>query len=137
MAASASLRALSRAVPRTSTSAFRTSTTRFAPTIRATIQQQSRRSYADAAGAKSGSSALYWVLGLGVVGAGGAYTFTQSDSLKGVAQDAKAAVPFTPKFEDYEKVYKMIAKRLEEHDEWDDGSFGPVLLRLAWHASGT
>lgn len=26
---------------------------------------------------------------------------------------------------------------LEEKDEYDDGSYGPVLVRLAWHASGT
>jgi cytochrome c peroxidase len=26
---------------------------------------------------------------------------------------------------------------LEEKDDYDDGSYGPVLLRLAWHASGT
>lgn len=138
MAVPASLRALSRAIPRTSASTLRTTTTRYAPTVRAAFQQQSRRNYADAAGAKSGSSTLYWILGLGVAGAGGAYAFTQSDSLKDVAQDAKtAAVPFTPKFEDYEKVYNLIAKRLEEHDSYEDGSYGPVLLRLAWHASGT
>ena len=29
------------------------------------------------------------------------------------------------------------AKRLEEKDDYDDGSYGPVLVRLAWHASGT
>jgi cytochrome c peroxidase len=44
---------------------------------------------------------------------------------------------FVPRFEDYQKVYDAIAKRLEERDDYDDGSYGPVLLRLAWHASGT
>lgn len=24
-----------------------------------------------------------------------------------------------------------------EKDDYDDGSYGPVLVRLAWHASGT
>jgi cytochrome c peroxidase len=39
---------------------------------------------------------------------------------------------------DYQKVYNEIAKVLEEGAEkYDDGSFGPVLVRLAWHASGT
>jgi cytochrome c peroxidase len=44
---------------------------------------------------------------------------------------------FTPKFEDYQKVYNEIAARLEEKDDYDDGSYGPVLVRLAWHCSGT
>ena len=44
---------------------------------------------------------------------------------------------FTPKFDDYQKVYNEIAARLEEKDDYDDGSYGPVLVRLAWHASGT
>lgn len=44
---------------------------------------------------------------------------------------------FAPVFEDYQKVYNEIAKVLEEKDEYDDGSYGPVLVRLAWHCSGT
>ncbi|KAJ2842333.1 heme peroxidase, partial [Coemansia erecta] len=37
---------------------------------------------------------------------------------------------------DYQTVYKEIADILEEED-YDDGSYGPVFVRLAWHASGT
>ncbi|KAJ3343584.1 L-ascorbate peroxidase 3 [Gonapodya sp. JEL0774] len=37
---------------------------------------------------------------------------------------------------DYEAVKKDIIDVLEDND-WDDGSWGPVLVRLAWHASGT
>ena len=37
---------------------------------------------------------------------------------------------------DHSKVYKAIADSLENANH-DDGSFGPVLVRLAWHASGT
>lgn len=40
-------------------------------------------------------------------------------------------------FEDYQKVYNDIAEKLESDPDYDDGSFGPVLVRLAWHASGT
>ncbi|KAJ1939412.1 heme peroxidase, partial [Linderina pennispora] len=36
----------------------------------------------------------------------------------------------------YYNVYKDIADLLEDED-YDDGSYGPVFVRLAWHASGT
>jgi len=37
---------------------------------------------------------------------------------------------------DYDKVRADIADVLEDLD-YDDGSYGPVLVRLAWHAAGT
>eukprot|EP00486_Rosalina_sp_Unknown_P011157 CAMPEP_0201577670 /NCGR_PEP_ID=MMETSP0190_2-20130828/24150_1 /ASSEMBLY_ACC=CAM_ASM_000263 /TAXON_ID=37353 /ORGANISM="Rosalina sp." /LENGTH=311 /DNA_ID=CAMNT_0048009939 /DNA_START=71 /DNA_END=1006 /DNA_ORIENTATION=- len=37
---------------------------------------------------------------------------------------------------DYDAVRKDISEILEDYD-WDDSSWGPVLIRLAWHASGT
>jgi len=37
---------------------------------------------------------------------------------------------------DYEAVYKDIAAILDNND-YDDGSYGPVFVRLAWHAAGT
>ncbi|RDW68621.1 peroxidase-7 [Coleophoma crateriformis] len=39
--------------------------------------------------------------------------------------------------EEYQKVYNEIAGRLGEDYNYDDGSYGPILVRLAWHASGT
>jgi cytochrome c peroxidase len=69
-----------------------------------------------------------------VAGAGVYGLYTWKPELFG--QEAKKAL-FVPRFEDYQKVYDTIAKRLEEKDDYDDGSYGPVLLRLAWHCSGT
>ncbi|KAJ1892697.1 heme peroxidase [Kickxella alabastrina] len=37
---------------------------------------------------------------------------------------------------DYNAVYKDIADLLED-ENYDDGSYGPILVRLAWHSSGT
>jgi cytochrome c peroxidase len=56
---------------------------------------------------------------------------------KSGAQAVKVATNFTPSKEDYQKVYNSIAELLDEAGEYDDGSYGPVILRLAWHSSGT
>lgn len=37
---------------------------------------------------------------------------------------------------DYTKLYDAISDILED-ENYDDGSYGPVFVRLAWHASGT
>jgi cytochrome c peroxidase len=44
---------------------------------------------------------------------------------------------FKPTTEDYQRIYNATAKTLLEKNNYDDGSYGPILLRLAWHASGT
>ncbi|CAG8597168.1 2994_t:CDS:2 [Racocetra fulgida] len=78
---------------------------------------------------KGGSSALLWI-GAGLIAAGaGYYYFVYPEA------GVKTLVP-TNKEPDYQKIYNQIADILEDND-WDDGSWGPVLLRLAWHASGT
>lgn len=38
---------------------------------------------------------------------------------------------------DYDAVRKAIRDILESEEDYDDGSLGPVFVRLAWHASGT
>lgn len=120
------------------TSAFKSATRNSAFTAtRQTFRQQSRRGYASEPAKSSSNGLLYAVLGLGAAGGAGYYFYTQSNGslLSGSASETKGI--FTPKFEDYEKVYNDIATLLAEKDEYEDGSYGPVLVRLAWHASGT
>lgn len=38
---------------------------------------------------------------------------------------------------DYNQVRKAIADILEANPDYDDGNYGPLLVRLAWHTSGT
>jgi cytochrome c peroxidase len=115
------------------TSAFKTSSRTTLALPRQAFRRQSRRGYASEAG-KSSSSGLFWLGGLVVAGGAGYYAYTQSN---GSLLSSAESKPFVPAFEDYQKVYNEIASRLEEKDDYDDGSYGPVLLRLAWHASGT
>ncbi|KAG9236494.1 mitochondrial putative cytochrome c peroxidase [Amylocarpus encephaloides] len=102
---------------------------------RQTFRQQSRRGYSSEP-TKSSSSGLY--LGIGaaaIAGGAGYYLYSNGSLFSGSSGETKGI--FTPKFEDYQKIYNEIAARLEEKDDYDDGSYGPVLVRLAWHASGT
>jgi cytochrome c peroxidase len=112
---------------------------------RQTFRQQSRRGYASEAPKSGGNGVLIGGVAALLLGGAGYWYYTQNpafsdfkgdDSGAGRENHKKYGI-ITPTFEDYEKVYKAIAKALEEHDEYDDGSYGPVLVRLAWHASGT
>ena len=127
-----SARTFARAAYRsTPSSAFKTTTrnTSFA-LPRQAFRQQSRRAYSSEA-PKSSSSGLTYGLAAAVVGVGAYFGYSYFN------EGAATSKVFTPKFEDYQKVYNEIASRLEEKDDYDDGSYGPVLVRLAWHASGT
>jgi cytochrome c peroxidase len=128
-------RALRTAAPSLRTTAR--SSARFAAPAQGAFRQQWRRGYAtenEPADKYEGNpKGMIWGAGALLAAAAGYGLYTLNPELFG--QESKKI--FTPRFQDYQKVYDMIAKRLEEHDEYDDGSYGPVLLRLAWHASGT
>jgi cytochrome c peroxidase len=104
---------------------------------RQTFRQSHRQYSSEAPKKSSGGSGIYWLAGLLAAGGAGYYAYTQSNGslLSGSAGETTGI--FTPKFEDYQKVYDTIAQKLIDEDDYDDGSYGPVLLRLAWHCSGT
>ncbi|KAH7889082.1 heme peroxidase [Phlebopus sp. FC_14] len=113
---------------------------------RAEVRASSFRKFSTAPpSAPKSNTALY--AGLGAVAFTGVayYLYTSSSDtaqeastgVKSAVQAAKAATKFTPTKDDYQKVYSRIAEIVDDAGDYDDGSFGPVLLRLAWHASGT
>ena len=94
---------------------------------------------------KPGSWTLPVVGVAALVGAGGYYYYKQSGYADGmtpagafpVAAGKKGAEQIG-KPGDYQAVYNAVAAAMEDGaDDYDDGSFGPVMVRLAWHASGT
>jgi cytochrome c peroxidase len=119
-------------VARTFARGLRTKTrASFVAAPRATFRRGGRRFYSSESGTPSGpSSTLWWAAAAVAVGGGGYYLYNLG------ANGSVASKIVTPKFEDYQAVYDEIAYRLEA-DDYDDGSYGPVLVRLAWHASGT
>jgi cytochrome c peroxidase len=94
---------------------------------------QPRRGYSSEAPKPSGNNNVLYASIAAAVLAGGAgyYVYNNKSSA------TEAVKVFTPTVEDYQKVYDAVAKKLIDEDDYDDGSYGPVLLRLGWHASGT
>lgn len=131
-------RLASQTAPRTST--LRTATTSNARRTfaRQKFQSSSRRGYAS--GPSGGSSSTPYILGvLGLAGAGGAYYYFNNGGFTQLKEGSSGESRgiFTPTKDDYQKVYDAIAARLEEKDDYEDGSYGPIIVRLAWHCSGT
>ena len=54
----------------------------------------------------------------------------------GSIQDGSTTATANTRTNDYEAV-KQAIKQIMPQPDYDDGSLGPVLVRLAWHASGT
>lgn len=131
-------RVASQTAPRTSTLRTATTTNARRAFARPRFQPSSRRGYAS--GPSGGSSSTPYILGvLGLAGAGGAYFYFNNGGLTQLKEGSSGESRgiFTPTKDDYQKVYNAIAARLEEKDDYDDGSYGPVIVRLAWHCSGT
>ncbi|KAJ1548669.1 heme peroxidase, partial [Cladochytrium tenue] len=90
------------------------------------------RGYSSSSSQKSSSSGFTWtVVGLGAAAAGAYY---YQDSLLKAFGGSSSPAALKPL--DYQEVYNAVAASLDDVD-YDDGSYGPVLVRLAWHASGT
>ncbi|KAG4305701.1 hypothetical protein PORY_000611 [Pneumocystis oryctolagi] len=71
---------------------------------------------------------------LGVTALGGGYYYFKNNS-----ELFESLVKKKPVKKDYEKVYREIAELMtsDEVEDYDDGSLGPILVRLGWHSSGT
>ncbi|OCF33440.1 cytochrome c peroxidase, mitochondrial [Kwoniella heveanensis CBS 569] len=94
------------------------------------------------------SSVPYLLAGVGAAALGAAYLFYGTDGsprdtakelasdARGVAAAAEGKLGLRHSQKDYQKVYDRIAETLEK-EGYDDGSLAPVLIRLAWHSSGT
>lgn len=54
-----------------------------------------------------------------------------------VTTNVRDASPVKHDEEYYQKVYNAIAQKLIDEDDLDFGSYGPLLVRLAWHNSGS
>ncbi|KAF2771245.1 cytochrome c peroxidase mitochondrial precursor [Teratosphaeria nubilosa] len=101
-----------------------------------------RRGYSSEAPKSSGNNTyIYGGIAAAALLGGAYYAFGSSSSVSQELKSSSAAGAknglLQPTKEDYQKVYDAIAKRLIDEDDYDDGSYGPVLLRLGWHASGT
>eukprot|EP00877_Chromochloris_zofingiensis_P009410 jgi/Chrzof1/4722/Cz14g23320.t1 len=96
------------------------------------------RSFASAA-EKTGSSAPWLLGGIALLGAGG-YAADRAGYINlnftSPSTTSAASGPAKEVKKDYDAVRKDIEDALDV-ENYDDGSYGPVLVRLAWHASGT
>jgi len=84
---------------------------------------------------KPKSTAPYAALGVAAAGGIAYYYYYSIATNAGASAIVKAE--FKPTREDFQKVYNRIAESFDQAGEYDDGSYAPVILRLAWHSAGT
>lgn len=118
---------------------------------RQAVQQPSGRRYASSIPRTAVPNTVFLFYGAATAFAGGAILWTfnansrstqaeappQQQSPQPPPRDKDAAISAARGRADYQAVYAAIAKKLIEEDDYDDGSYAPVLLRLGWHCSGT
>ncbi|KAI5779533.1 heme peroxidase [Geopyxis carbonaria] len=128
-------RSLLRAAPKPSSAGRRTLSSLARPQVFVSpIRQNARRGYSSGTEGKGSNTGLIAGITLAALGGAGYYLYS-TDQLAAFGISSTPKV-FTPTKADYQAVYNDVAELLEDND-YDDGSYGPVLLRLGWHASGT
>lgn len=89
---------------------------------------------------KSSNVVLFGALGAAALATGAFFVFSSSDeATKDSSKSGIHAANYVPTKEDYQKVYNRVAEIFDKAADknYDDGSYGPIILRLAWHSSGT
>ncbi|KAF9404002.1 heme peroxidase [Podila epigama] len=94
------------------------------------------RAYSAQASSSSGGAGKTLLVAALAAGAGAAGYHFYRENEKSTLPVVVAAAEKPKEPLNYQKVYNAIAAIIED-ENYDDGSYGPVFLRLAWHASGT
>lgn len=88
-------------------------------------------------GSKISTGSIAFVLALAAIGVSGYFLVDEPTLASWVGLTPRlSGRDGLPGEKDYQEVYNAIAALLED-ESYDDGSYGPVVLRLAWHNSGT
>ena len=98
-----------------------------APTPTSSSSKSESKQEAEEEDGGSNNIILWSVAGAAAAGLG--YYFYSSGTNNSKAKSLSAALPLTTQ-EDYQKVYNAISELLTSNSDYDDGSYGPVLVRL-------